>query len=116
MSNQIPHISNDIFIKIKQLCADHHTTVTALCLELTGSKGNLATWKKGNIKAEYLFKIAQRFQVSVEYLMGLDKKEMPTVKDDERNEKLKLLSALLSDLSDEQLDRVLEFLKESSKE
>ena len=53
---------------IKSLCKENGTSVTALCREITGSSGNLATWKKGNIRKEYLIKIAERFDIPVGYL------------------------------------------------
>lgn len=59
-----------MYERIMHLCKENNTTITALCVELTGSKGNLATWKKGNIKAEILHTIAKRFNVSVDYLLG----------------------------------------------
>ena len=56
---------------IKAKCETKGIHITNLCKEITGSSGNIPTWKKGNIKAEYLKKIAQRLDVSADYLLGL---------------------------------------------
>lgn len=62
--------------RIKKLCEEKGISWTALCVELTGSKGNLATWNKGNIRTDHLAKIADYFNVSVDYLLG---RKMPSV-------------------------------------
>lgn len=59
-----------MYEKIKQLCKENGTTITTLCREVTGSTGNLATWKKGNFRSEHLSTIAEKFSVSVDYLLG----------------------------------------------
>lgn len=55
---------------IKELCATKGISPTKLCTEITGSKGNLPTWQKGNINPTSLIKIADYFDVSVDYLLG----------------------------------------------
>lgn len=60
-----------IFDRIEELCKRNNTTVTALCIEITGSSGNLPTWKKDNIKASSLKAICQKFNISSDYLLGL---------------------------------------------
>ena len=57
---------------IEKLCKENGTSVTALCKMVTGSSGNLPTWKKGNIRNDYLLKIAQYFNVSTDFLLGRD--------------------------------------------
>lgn len=59
-----------MFERIRILCVENGLTVTDLCKQVTGSTGNLPTWKKGNVKAESLCKIADYFNVSVDYLLG----------------------------------------------
>lgn len=66
---------NDIFERIKTLCATNETSITTLCKEITGSPGNLSTWKKGNFNAVSLAAIATKFNVSVDYLLGRTEKE-----------------------------------------
>ncbi len=59
-----------MFERIKTLCLENGLTVTELCKQVTGSSGNLPTWKKGNINPVSLVKIADCFHVSVDYLLG----------------------------------------------
>lgn len=63
--------------RIQELCDKKGTNITALCKEITGSSGNLPTWKKGNIRTDYLSKIADYFDVSTDYLLG--KTDIPKV-------------------------------------
>lgn len=55
---------------IKKLCVAKGISPTKLCTEITGSKGNLPTWQKGNINPTSLIKIADYFEVSTDYLLG----------------------------------------------
>lgn len=55
---------------IEKLCKENGTSPTKLCTEITGSRGNLPTWQKGNINPVSLVKIADYFHVSVDYLLG----------------------------------------------
>ena len=55
---------------LEKLCKDSGISITKLCLDITGSKGNLPTWKKGNINPVSLLKIADYFNVTVDYLLG----------------------------------------------
>jgi len=47
---------------IKSLCSKNGISITYLCEHVTGSKGNLQTWKKDNIKPTSLKKIAEAKQ------------------------------------------------------
>lgn len=55
---------------INQLCKENHISITKLCELITNSSGNLATWKKGYMRSDYLQKIADYFEVSTDYLLG----------------------------------------------
>jgi len=55
---------------LQELCKEKGTNITNLCVTITGSSGNLPTWKKGNINPESLRKIADYFNVSADYLLG----------------------------------------------
>lgn len=59
-----------MYNKINNLCKLKHTTITQLCIDVTGSSGNLSTWKKGYMRSDYLLKVAQILDVSVDYLLG----------------------------------------------
>lgn len=58
-----------MFERIENLCKNHNTTITALCKEITGSSGNLPTWKKENFKNDSISKICIKFNVSADYLI-----------------------------------------------
>lgn len=58
-----------MFKRIENLCKNHNTTITALCKEITGSSGNLPTWKKENFKNDSIAKICIKFNVSADYLI-----------------------------------------------
>ena len=55
---------------INQLCKERKISITKLCEMVTNSSGNLATWKKGYMRSDYLQKIADYLDVSVDYLLG----------------------------------------------
>jgi len=59
-----------MYERLENLCEKNGISITKLCVEITGSKGNLSTWKKGNINSESLRKIADYFDVSADYLLG----------------------------------------------
>ena len=61
----------DLYERIKILCEENNEYVTSLCKEITGSSGNLPTWQKNKIWNYDLIKIAKRFCVSIDYLLGL---------------------------------------------
>ena len=56
---------------LKQLCKEQGTTVTQLCILVTGNSGNLATWKKGYMRSDYLARTSEILGVSADYLLGL---------------------------------------------
>ena len=60
-----------VFERVKELCKKNGITPTALCVRITGSKGNLSTWKKGNIRSDYLVAIASMFDTTTDYLLGI---------------------------------------------
>ena len=55
---------------IKKICAENNMSVSKLCEIITGSKGNLGTWKKGSFSVDTLVKIADYFKLSADYLLG----------------------------------------------
>ncbi len=61
-----------MYQRIQDLCHKNGTTITALCKKITGSSGNLSTWRKGNIRPEWISAISDEFKVSVDYLFGND--------------------------------------------
>lgn len=55
---------------IELLCNERNISITSLCKQVTGSSGNLTTWKKGYMRSDYLGKVAEILDVSVDYLLG----------------------------------------------
>lgn len=58
-----------IYERLGVLCEKNGTNPTALCVKVTGSKGNLATWKKGHIRSDYLIVISEEFNVPTDYIL-----------------------------------------------
>lgn len=59
-----------MYKKIQELCKLRGTNITNLCEQVTGSTGNLSTWKKGYMRSDYLSKAADILDCSVDYLLG----------------------------------------------
>lgn len=55
---------------LKKLCSERGMTVTQLCISVTGNSGNLATWKKGYMRSDYLAKAGDVLGVSTDFLLG----------------------------------------------
>lgn len=55
---------------IESLCKARGTTITRLCIDVTGNSGNLRTWKKGYMRSDYLKRVADILEVSTDYLLG----------------------------------------------
>ena len=90
----------------EHLCTDHHTSPSAVCIELGMSKTVSSYWKRtgGIPKREALEKIAARFGVTVDYLLGKEKEKPATVKIDRSG-----MFQVLSQLSDAELDELLQY-------
>lgn len=58
-----------IFQRLEELCRKNNTNITALCKEITGSSGNLATWKKDNIRPHWLIEICRKFNVTADFIL-----------------------------------------------
>ena len=92
-----------MYERIEYLCKENNTTITRLCLEVTGSKGNLPTWKKGNINPISLMKIADYFNCSVDYLLGRTEKSSSS----ELTETEQELLSIFAKLTPEQQNRLI---------
>ena len=62
----------NVYERLKKLCEANNTSITALCLKVTGNKGNLTTWKNNNgqMRSDYLAKCADELGCSTDYLLG----------------------------------------------
>lgn len=59
-----------MYSRLENLCNEKKISITALCIKVTGSSGNLSTWKKGYMRSDYLCKCADILGCSVDYLLG----------------------------------------------
>lgn len=59
-----------MYSRLENLCNKKKISITALCVKVTGSSGNLSTWKKGYMRSDYLSKCADILDCSVDYLLG----------------------------------------------
>lgn len=64
-----------MYERLKQICKEKGTTVTELCAQATGSSGNLATWKKGYMRSDYLLNCARILGVSTDYILGIEERK-----------------------------------------
>lgn len=74
--------------RLKKICEENNTNMTALSKKLKFSSGNISKWKNGGVpKSETLISIVQELPISIDYLLGLDdvpnrKKQSPELSED----------------------------------
>ena len=56
--------------RVKRLCKERNVSIHKLEMDLEFSNGYISQLRKGNIPYDRLFKIANYFNVSIDYLMG----------------------------------------------
>lgn len=67
------------FDTVTRLCQEKGITITALANELHISKSNVTNWKNGSIpKSDKVAKIAKYFNVSTDYLLGVEGEQKNT--------------------------------------
>jgi|GEM_PF-3355355 len=67
----------NLYARLKSTCEEKGTNVTSVCKSVTGSNGNLDTWKKGHIRSDYLAETARTLGVSTDYLLCLTDDPVP---------------------------------------
>ena len=88
------------------LCAKNGTSPNAVAAQLSLSSGSVTAWKGGSVPRETtLKKIADYFDVSVDFLIGRDKKENPTPGGVELTEAQKRAMELIRKMDDDTLER-----------
>ena len=102
-----------IFERIEELCKQNNTTVTTLCKEITGSSGNLATWKKDIIKTPWLISICKKFKVSADFILDLEGAPAPQPNANEQS--LLCLFRQLSTKDKAEIEELIEFKLERAK-
>lgn len=85
--------------RIRSLCKENGTSIKQLEKELGFGNGIIARWSKSKPNYDRLLKVAERFNVSVEYLLGDEeqKKEPTTVSGSELDEKSLIRAKKLSE-------------------
>lgn len=70
-------IMSNLYNRIEELCKENNESITTMCKESGASRASLSDLKVGrkqSLSAETLSKIAAHFGVSVDYLLGKEKK------------------------------------------
>lgn len=109
---------NELHNKITLLCQKAGITTYKLCKEI-GIRGSvisdLKTGRKKGLSSETLSKIAEYFNVSVDYLLGNEQKKEPTAKSDELDLQLEGIDFALfgevKEMTDEQKQDVIDYIK-----
>jgi len=103
-------IVNDFFYKVSNLLYDKKISKHKMLTDLGLSRNSFVDWKKNNNlpRGDVLIKMANYLNVSVDYLLGLDKKTSPSFPSDELIEEAIHLFRKMS--LDEQ-KALLQFLK-----
>ena len=95
------------FDTFSRLCNEKHKSPNAVAKELGIPSGSITNWKNGtNPRHGTLLKIADYFDVSVDYLLG----KTPSSERDDIPEDEKRLRDLLSQMSEEQLQTALKII------
>lgn len=104
-----------LYERIIELCKSKGVSGSRMCLDLGMSKSTMSELKAGRTKgltAATAQKIASYFGVSVGYLLGEeDKKEKPTVGDDELSENMQLLIDFAKSVPEDKAELVLKVMK-----
>lgn len=100
------------------LCAKRNVAPTSVCREIGLSNAAYSCWDENSIpRKTTLMKIANYFGVTVEDLLADDPsqiQEKPVEEPDELDEDIKIIADLVSRLTPEQLDPVLEIAQRIS--
>lgn len=91
-----------MYDRLKKICIDKGTNISRLCIEATGNSGNLATWRKGYMRSDYLSKCADILGVSADYILD---------RNADMSEVEQLIQTEVKQLSDEQKADVLKYIE-----
>lgn len=58
-----------VFNRLIDICELHGTSVSNLLDEFTTSRSAISAWKKGNINTDVLIKIADKFKLTLDFLL-----------------------------------------------
>ena len=97
--------------RIQELCKSKGVSGSRMCLDLGMSKSTLSDLKSGRKKgvtAETAQKIASYLGVTVEYLLGEEKKEKPIAQGDELSQDMMELIECIKKLPEEKVQMLLQ--------
>ena len=97
------------------LCNENDTKPNPVAKQLGLSSGSVTSWKNGKVPHHStLLKIADYFNVSVDYLLT-GQKEKPTAEGDERKKELIELFSLLDDAGQDALIAIAQQMRKQDK-
>lgn len=94
--------NNNLFDILCNVCDSKGIKITSLCTKVTGSSGNLSTWKKGYMRSDYLNSCADILGVTTDYLLG---RESAPIQFKNRD----ALASLLQKLNDDDIDDLIRY-------
>lgn len=94
-----------IFNRLIEICDNFGTSISKLLDDYTTSRSAINAWKNGNINADVIVKIADRFNISTDYLLGRSNKQEKSSLSEltENEQKIISLFKLLSESQQGQL-------------
>ena len=102
------------FTRLEQLCKEKGKSTTAVCAEIGIAKTTVSYWRnKSSVipKQDVLLKIANYFNVSVDYLLGEEDKEKKTTDYDGLSDGEKELLELFNRVPESQRQMVLQMIR-----
>ena len=97
--------------KVKALCEAHELTFAALERRLDFGNGTIRKWDNATPSGDKLAKVADFFNVSVDYLLGRDADETKPMTNDDPDENFTILSRNAKKLSPEKRKQLLDMAK-----
>ena len=102
--------------KVKALCEAHELTFAALERRLDFGNGTIRKWDNATPSGDKLAKVADFFDVSVDYLLGRDADETKHILNDDPDENFTILSRNAKKLSPEDRKQLLDIARVMFKE
>lgn len=70
--------------RLRIMCKNRNISITSLCMQSTGNKGNLSTWKNndGHMRSDYLANCADILGCTTDYLLGRDEEKSDVILDE----------------------------------
>nr|WP_325301952.1 helix-turn-helix transcriptional regulator [uncultured Dysosmobacter sp.] len=97
--------------KVKALCEARELTFAALERRLDFGNGTIRKWDNATPSGDKLAKVADFFNVSVDYLLGRDSDETKSMTTDDPDENFTILSRNAKKLSPEKRKQLLDIAK-----